>query len=431
MILPPRLGLNDLMYIHRAFLLASSSDTDHAVALLANRKLGSYWAPTAAAFIAGAQTVSVYPVNGQRLAVNWTMQNWANGDTVAPVGWTLAGTDGTIAKGTTAPKIGSYNAEVTRVGTDVRLYQADPDPVELRGRQVTGGMWVTCGTGDRAYVSIYDGTTRWTSTAHTGGGTAEWLSISSGRIAAAATSVVLEGWVKTGNVVATFEGALLTLGGTAASTPHATSCDYIGLAGHTCGTDGTTVSVSSSTDNFSTSTTRISFVPTTLAGTDGDTLDRDVMRFFTAANAPYWRVTFTGGQYSPPPQVQILALGLSRAMPRSVVIGFDPNDTTATSETSRTAKGAPLGRLRRQAMRRMRLAQTYLTEDELSDMRDIRQHAVMDLQPFFMAWDPGDHREDAAFVWAPDNVRWSGPLERLAGGLGTRGWALDLEAVAL
>lgn len=429
--LPPRLGLNDLMYIHRAFLLASSADTDHAVALLANRKLGSYWAPTAAAFVAAAQTVTVYPVTGQRLAVNWTFQDWANGDAVAPVGWTQDGANGTVAKGSTTPKIGSYNAVVTRAGTDTRLYQADPDPVALRGRQVTGGMWVTCGTGARAYVSIYDGTTRWTSTAHSGAAGKEWLSISSGRIAAAATSVVLEGYVKTGNVAATFEGALLVLGGTAAETPHPTSCDYVAMAGHTCGTDATAVSVSSSTDNFSTSTTRLTFTPSVVTGTDGATRDRDVMRFFTAANAAFWRVTFTGGSYSPPPQVQCLALGLSRAMPRSVVIGFDPDDTTSVSETSRSAKGAPLGRLRRQALRKMRLAQTYLTEAELSDMRDLKQHAVLDMMPFFMAWDPGEHTEDAAFVWAPDNVRWSGPLERIAGGLGTRGWALDLEAVAL
>lgn len=430
MMLPPRLGLNDLMYIHRAFLLSSSADTDHAVALLANRKLGSYWAPTAAAFVAAAQTVDVFPVTGQRLAVNWTFQDWADGDAVAPVGWTLDGTSATVAKGSTTPKIGIYNAVVTRVGNDVRLYQADPDPTALRGRQVSGGMWVTCGTGSRAYVSIYDGTTRWTSSAHTGGGTAEWLSVSSGRIAAAATSVVLEGYVKTGNVAATFEGALLTLGSTAAQTPHPTSCDYVAMAGHTCGTGAVAVSVVSSPDNFATPTTRLSFTPSVITGTDGAERDRDVMRFFTAANAAYWRVTFTGGAYSPPPQVQCLALGMSRSMPRSVVIGFDPDDTTAVSETSRSAKGTPLGRLRRQALRRLRLAQTYLTEAELADMKDLRQHAVLDLQPFFMAWDPGEHQEAAAFCWAPDNVRWSGPLERIAGGLGTRGWALDLEAVA-
>jgi hypothetical protein len=207
---------------------------------------------------------------------------------------------------------------------------------------------------------------------------------------------VLEGWVKTGNVAATFEGALLCLGDTAAQTPHATSCDYVALAGHTLGTDATAVSVISSNDNFATPTTRLTFTPTTIAGADGATLNHDTMRFFTAASASSWRLSFAGGPYSPVPQIQIAALGLSRSLPRGVVAGYDPRGFRPTVETSRGTKGAPLGRLTRQALRRLRVGQPYLTETELDALRDLEQHACHDMLPFFLSWDPGEHIDDAS-----------------------------------
>lgn len=416
--LAPRLLLDDMVYEQRAHLLASSADTDHAAALLANRKLGTYWSPTAAAWLAGAVTLDVFPVNGQLIPSNWYFRDWALGAALAPDGWTLAGASGTIARGSTTPKVGSYTAVVTRAGTDVRLYQAVADAVALRGRQVTAGAWVTCGTADRAYVSIYDGTTRWDSSAHSGGGTQEWLSKASGRIAAAATSVVIELWVKTGNVAATFEGPLLTLGGTAEYTPHGKSADAVAFAGSTLA--GVKIEVLGSNDNFSTTSTRASWTPDA---------DRTTFKQCAIGNYSAWRVQLTGGAYSPVPQIQCLALGMSQALPRCVSVGFDPRNVQATSESSRSATGAPLGRLVRQALQKLRLTQTYVTEDELDALDRLKDHAVIDAMPFYLAWDLGEHALDAAFVWAADNAQWSAPLERLGSGYGTRGWGIDLEAV--
>ena len=410
-----------MLYDHRAHLRASSEDTDHAAALLANRKLGSYWAPTAAAFVAGTITVDVFPVDGQLIPSNWYFRDWALGAAAVPDAWTQDGASGTIARGSTTPKVGSYTAVVTRAGTDTRLYQGVYDAVALRGRQVSAGAWVTCGTADRAYVSIYDGTTRWDSSAHTGGGTQEWLSVSSTRIAAAATSVIIEMWVKTGNVAATFEGPLLTLGSSAAQTPHARSADYAAFAGHTLGGSGTRLTIASSTDNFANSTTRATWLPQS---------NGTIFKHFAAASGTAWRLSVAGGPYAPCPEIQVAYLGMSRALPRGVEIGFDPRNTRARAETQRTAAGAPLGRLVRQATSRVRLSQPVMMESDLDLLTDLRQHAVLDAQPMFLAWDLGEHPEDAAFVWCPDDVTWSAPLERLSDGYGTRTWALDLEAVA-
>jgi len=154
------------------------------------------------------------------------------------------------------------------------------------------------------------------------------------------------------------------------------------------------------------------------------------MRFFTPASASSWRLSFAGGAYSPPPQVQIAALGLSRGLPRGVVAGYNSRGFRPSVTTSRTAKGAPLGRLTRQALRSLRLGQPYLLERELDALRDLEQHACKDMLPFFLSWDPGEHVAEAAFVWASDSVVWAAPLERIAGELGTKAWALDLEAVA-
>lgn len=421
-IAPPRMLLDDLLYTHRSHLLASSAATSHAAALLGNRRMGSYWSPAAATFEAGAVTVDVFPVDGQLIPSNWYFRDWALGAALAPDSWTLAGTDGTIARSTTAPSVGSYAAAVTRVGTDVRLYQAVSDASSLRSRRVTAGALVVCGVADRAYIGVYDGSTRWLSSAHTGGGTKEWLTVTSGRIASAATSVVIELWVRTGNTVATFHGPLLALGDSAPQTPHATSVDAVALAGHTLGTDGTSLTVLSSNDNFSTSTTRALIQPTT---------DSPMFRHFGMGSASAWRLTFTGGAYSPAPQVQVAALGCSVAFPRAVVEGYDPRNVRAQTELTRASAGTPLGRLVRQKLRRLRLTQPVLTETDLDGLASLRQHAVLDAMPFFLAWDLGEHTSDADYVWCPDNATWTAPLERMADGLATRKWSMDLEAVAV
>lgn len=423
MMLPPRLGLHDLFYLNRNSLRASSEATGHPASLLANRKHGSYWAPTDAAFALAAQTVDVFAVNGQLIPVNWYFRDWALGAALAPDGWTLAGAAGTIARDDTAAKtgVGTYSAEVTRAGTDTRLYQAVLDATAWRGRRLSAGVRAWASVADRGYVAIYDGTTRWTSAAHTGSSALEWLTVTSGRIAAAATSIVIECWVKTGNTAVNFSGALLCDGATAAQTPHATSCDYVGVAGHTLGTAGVTLTVQHSVDNFTNVITDHSAVVFN---------DRPLMRFFTPATAGAWRLSLLGGSFSSTPEVQIAALGMSRALPRGVVAQYDPRNTRSKTYTARTARGAPLGRTVAQSLARLRLTLPYVTEDELDSMADVRQHLVLDESPFFLAWDPGEHAEQAAFAWPVDDAEWSAPLERLAGQLGTRSWSLDLEAVA-
>lgn len=63
------------------------------------------------------------------------MSSWPGGHSSAPEGWTLSGTGGTIARGTTGgPPDGSEWAEVTRSGNDVTLRLEVPSTVRLNNR---------------------------------------------------------------------------------------------------------------------------------------------------------------------------------------------------------------------------------------------------------------------------------------------------------
>ena len=420
--MPPRLGLDDMVWDNRTTLRASSEATSHAVELLANRQLGSYWQPAVADLVAGAVTVDVYPVRGQLIPSNWLLLEWSDGTSAAPDEWTLSGASAAVAQDTNASKrgCGPYSAAVTRSGADARIYY-DIDASQYLGKRVTFGAWAYATVADRAFVSIsYAGSTAYYSSAHSGGSSLEWLTVTSGRIPTAATTIRVSLRTRNGDTTAYFSGPLLCEGDTATQTPHQTSADYLGLASHTLGTQDITVTVATSTDNFANTTPRATIVPTT---------DDTVMATWTPVTAAYWRVSFTGGAYSGLFQLAVMALGMSRSMPRGLLRGWDPRNSRVKAETARNAAGAPLGRLARQRTRRLVLTQPLLTEDDLDALEDVYTHAVEDLQPFFLEWDPGEHRGQALWVWAPDSADWSAPLERLGDVLGTRSWSLDLEAV--
>ena len=418
--IPPTLGYQSIFFDNRAWLRGSSELT--AAALVANLQRGNFWGPTAADWAGGVAYLYCYPVLGQLLPLNWYFRDWSAGASASPDGWTLSGAGAAIARGTTSPKVGAYNAVLTRSGADCCIYQAVVDATALRGLQVSGGAWATCGTGSRAYAAIYDGSTRWTSSAHSGGGTAEWLSVSSGAIAATATSVVLELWVKTGNVAATFEGALLLRGASAAATPHAVSCDYLALAGHRASSGSYAISVQTSANNFGAATTVATIAPTS---------DGPAWRTFGPAFSAYWRVAVAPvNTYSTLPTLEVVNLGLAQRMPRGLLSGFDPGAVHPVVESGSTAAGYALGRLVRQLERPCTLTVPYATEAELSALLPFRSHAITGAWPFFVAWDLSEHPGDVLFAWTDDGATWDTGRERSAKGLITRALSLSLKAVA-
>lgn len=202
----------------------------------------------------------------------------------------------------------------------------------------------------------------------------------------------------------------------------AVSADYLAIAGHNLGTDGISVAVQTSADGSSWTTVK-SHTPTD---------DRPFLVTFSAVSATYWRLLFAklATATGTVPRIEVANVGMLQALPRGSAAGFDPGERRTRVETQRTAYGFPLGRRVREIARTIVLGATYLTETELDALAAFRVHALDGALPFFLAWDLHEHAADVDYVWTADDATWRTPRERGAGGLITRNWSLNLEAVA-
>lgn len=397
----PLIGYNNLIYDNRAHLYATSEDTDHGPALLANFQPGNWFSPVWTDFVAGVIYVYCYHVAGQLIPVSW---HFIQHDGTNFVGWTKEGAAATWAKDTTNKKIGPHGMELTRVGTDCRAYQAVADATLLRGLQVSAGMHTFCGTADRAYVSIFDGTTRWTSAAHSGGAGPEWLDISSGVIAIDATEVVVEAWVKNGDVAATFDGALLCLGATAAETPHTTPVDYLGIHRHNLYTGAVSVALQHSVDNFAT--------PVDAVAAYTPTHDKTIFKSFTQVDKAYWRLALAKGTYSQNPMISVLSFGEALSLPCYPAAPFNPYRRRPNTELVLTQAGGFLARnVRRDDIRSSLVnAADIDRSDIVGDLDGFREHAYSNGRPWFLSPNYGDFPLEAYYVRTPAVDEWSAPM---------------------
>jgi hypothetical protein len=168
-------------------------------------------------WINGAGDVdAVYVSSSPNLLHNEDYSLWQEGPDAAPDGYTLAGTDATVARSTTTQR-GGYAATVTRVGNDATLYQTVPSALTqylTRGVQRLGtaraGEWVTATVASRARIGIYDGATTTWGDYHSGSGVPEWLTASV-QLTSAITELRTVASVDTGDTAATFSGAVLVV----------------------------------------------------------------------------------------------------------------------------------------------------------------------------------------------------------------------------
>lgn len=162
-------------------------------------------------------TKSVGTAGGYNFVDKSDFEDWTNGVSAAPDGWTLNGAGATIAKDTTNFKVTAAAAALTRAGTDCYLSQrldllAMSGPATLWGsRKVTLGCWVRATVAARARIAVNDGTTTTFSGYHTGDSTFQLLVVTA-TLQAVPTAVEVRLYVDTGNTTAQFDGAILVLG---------------------------------------------------------------------------------------------------------------------------------------------------------------------------------------------------------------------------
>ncbi len=124
-------------------------------------------------------------ISPENLIGDWGYtEDWAAGTSVAPSGWSMVGTAGSVSRETSIIKYGQYSMKITAGASGV--YAAElpytlPIPngsfLDYQGRTITFGMWVQCSSASKARIYIDDGINKTYSSYHSGGGTFEFLTV--------------------------------------------------------------------------------------------------------------------------------------------------------------------------------------------------------------------------------------------------------------
>lgn len=113
----------------------------------------------------------------------------------------------------------------------------------------------------------------------------------------------------------------------------AKSVDYLAVFNHNLFSNGCTIEVRGSTDNFAASDELVhSYAPAA---------DTAFIRNFTSASYRYWRIRITGATA---PTLTICAIGVGLEMPKALPFGFDPLARKMYGQTNISEQGLPMGK---------------------------------------------------------------------------------------
>lgn len=185
------------------------------------------------------------------------------------------------------------------------------------------------------------------------------------------------------------------------------SLDYIALVGHTCGSEGVTVTAAIETGS------PLSFLEFSDPVTPTD--DSPILFLDTLRAATRMRLTFSGGIGSPAnaPRVAVITAGQILKMERSVQSGHSPmpmtRETVMNHTLSRT--GTFLGQSFRRSGLRGAASFVGLSADWY---RTYFEPFVQEARefPFLFAWNPMEYPREVAYCWLSDDVT---PQQQLAG----------------
>lgn len=112
------------------------------------------------------------------------------------------------------------------------------------------------------------------------------------------------------------------------------SADYLLVHGHDLASQGCTLELRASTDNFAASDV--------LIATKTPTTDAQFLMLFASVAYRYWRLSLTGPAA---PSLAIVAVGAALECPIWLPQGFDPLGREVVSQLNRNSRGQPLGRV--------------------------------------------------------------------------------------
>lgn len=154
------------------------------------------------------------------------VESWSQGDSVAPDGWAMTGTAGSVAKESTIKKFGEFAMKITSGASSVYAAEYKYDittrriqvgnrkvltSVYLAGRTIKFGMWIRCDTASKARIYINDGVARSNSSYHDGDDTFQFIEVEH-QVDDNFTDMIFGAEVENNGVVAYFDGGIVVEG---------------------------------------------------------------------------------------------------------------------------------------------------------------------------------------------------------------------------
>ena len=169
--------------------------------------------------------------------------------------------------------------------------------------------------------------------------------------------------------------------------------NFIGIAAHTLGTSGNTVTIQGSNDN--TTYTNID----SYSATDNS----PIMFLFADVSYRYWRLTISDGAI---PSIGVVFVGTVLEMLRPCYGGLTPISLSRDSviRPNRSEGGQWLGRSVIRSGSSMRVGYANLDNSWVrTTFKEFIEDAV--IYPFFFAWRPDNYPEDVGYVWVADDIK--------------------------
>jgi len=165
------------------------------------------------------------------------------------------------------------------------------------------------------------------------------------------------------------------------------SADYLAVYGHDIGTQGATMEVRYSSDNF--------VADDNLAATISPANDLPFLVTFSSQTAQYWQVRTTGPALE---SLAIVSVGNKLEFPRRLRSGFDPMGRAPAGKFNRNIKGQPLGSVVEYEEWKERLRFRNLTWSWLRSTWNVAWSQHLRAKPWLFVWDPVDHANELFLV---------------------------------
>lgn len=167
----------------------------------------------------------------------------------------------------------------------------------------------------------------------------------------------------------------------------AKSADYCVVWEHDLFTQGATLEVRGSTDNFSAS----DVLEATVTPTD----NKPFLLEFTSASYQYWRIRITGTTM---PTLGVAAIGVALEFPKGLTENFDPVGRMPKGVFNKSVAGMPLGRTVQYEEWAQSLSFQNLTWAWLRSDWEPAWDAHLKSEPFVFAWDSAGHAAEIVLV---------------------------------